>query len=41
MFLCSRVTHLDDTVGGGVKDKGKVYGVDTSKRGDVFRRRWR
>ncbi len=41
MVWCSRVTHLDDTVGGGVEDKGKVYGLETAMRIDVFRLGWR
>ena len=35
--MCLRDTLLDDMVGLGVQNKGRVYGVDTAMRVDVFR----
>ena len=35
--MCLRDTLLDDMVGRGVQNKGRIYGVDTAMRVDVLR----
>ena len=35
--MCLRDPLLDDMVGRGVQNKGRIYGVDTAMRVDVFR----